>query len=43
LMVEKGLEGRLQIEGGLGHEYPVKFGNAVGTALDFVLEKGSEA
>ncbi len=38
LMVEKGLDGRLQIETGLGHEYPAIFGNKLRTALDFVLE-----
>src|SRR5437660_1932889 len=38
LMVEKGLDGRLQIETGLGHEYPENFRDKLRTALDFVLE-----
>ena len=41
-MVEKGLEGRMQIETGLGHEYPEKFDDKLRTALDFVLENGPE-
>jgi len=42
LMVEKGLDGKLQIETGLGHEYPEKFGDKLRTALDFVLENGAK-
>ena len=42
LMVEKGLDGRLQIETGLGHEYPENFGDKLSTALDFVLENRSK-
>ena len=38
LMVQRGLDGRLQIETGLGHEYPENFGDKLSTALDFVLE-----
>jgi predicted esterase len=38
LMVEKGLEGRMQVETGLGHEYPERFEDKLRTALDFVLE-----
>jgi predicted esterase len=38
LMVEKGLDGRFQIETGLGHEYPENFGDKLRIALGFVLE-----
>jgi hypothetical protein len=41
LMVEKGLEGRMHVETGLGHEYPENFGDKLRTALDFVLENGA--
>jgi predicted esterase len=43
LMVQKGLEGRMQVETGLGHEYPEKFEDRLRTALDFVLENGAKA
>jgi len=42
LMVEKGLEGRMQVETGLGHEYLEKFEDKLKTALDFVLEKDAK-
>jgi len=42
LMVQKGLEGQMQIEAGLGHEYPEKFEDKLRSALDFVLEKGAK-
>lgn len=38
LMVEKGLDGRMQVEPGLGHDYPEKFESKLRTALDFLLE-----
>ena len=41
-MVKKGLEGQMQVETGLGHEYPEKFEDKLRTALDFVLEKGAK-
>jgi len=43
LMVQKGLKGRMQVETGLGHEYPEKFEDKLRTALDFVLENGAKA
>ena len=42
LLVEKGLDGRMQVETGLGHEYPEKFEDKLRTALDFVLENGAK-
>ena len=42
LMVQKGLEGQMQIDAGLGHEYPEKFEDKLRSALDFVLEKGAK-
>lgn len=42
LMVEKGLDGRFQIETGLGHEYPEDFGAKLRAAIDFVLETDSK-
>jgi len=41
LMVERGLDGKLQVETGLGHEYPEGFENKLRTALDFVLRNGA--
>jgi len=41
LMVKKGLDGRLRIETGLGHEYPEDFGDKLRTAVDFILENGA--
>ena len=41
LMVERGLDGKLQVETGLGHEYPEGFENKLRTALDFVLKNGA--
>jgi predicted esterase len=42
MMVQKGLEGQMQVETGLGHEYPEKFEDTLRTALDFVLENGAK-
>ena len=39
LMVEKGLEGRLIVEPGLGHDYPEGFEDKLAAAVDFVLTK----
>ena len=39
LMLEKGLEGRLMVEPGLGHDYPEGFENKLATAADFVMGK----
>ena len=41
LMMEKGLDGKLQVETGLGHEYPEGFENKLRTALDFALRNSS--
>ena len=41
LMVERGLNGKLQVETGLAHEYPEGFENKLRTALDFVLNEGA--
>jgi len=41
-MVEKGLEGRMQVEIGLGHEHLEKFEDKLKTALDFVLGKDAK-
>jgi len=32
----------MQVETGLGHEYPEKFEDKLRTALDFVLENGAK-
>src|SRR5437870_1456575 len=40
-MVERGLNGKLQVETGLGHEYPEGFENKLRTALDFALRNSS--
>ncbi len=40
-MVERGLNGKLHVETGLGHEYPEGFENKLRTALDFALNKGA--
>jgi len=42
VMMKEGLDGGLQIETGLGHEYPENFGDKLRTALDFVLENGAK-
>lgn len=42
LMVEKGLDGKLLVETGLGHEYPHGFEDKLRTALDFVLENSTK-
>jgi len=39
LMLERGLDGKLLVEPGLGHEYPEKFGDKLGVAMDFLLGK----
>jgi predicted esterase len=43
LMVQKGLEGRMQVETGLGHEYHEKLEDKLRTALDFLLENGAKS
>jgi predicted esterase len=37
MMVGRGLDGKLLVEKGIGHEYPQNFGTKLRTALDFVL------
>jgi predicted esterase len=36
LMVERGLDGKLQVEKGIGHEYPQGFDNKLRAAVEFV-------
>ncbi len=40
LMVERGLDGKLLVEPGLGHQYPPGFESKLRAAVDFVLGKG---
>jgi predicted esterase len=37
MMVDRGLDGKLLVEKGVGHEYPENFGTILTTAVDFVL------
>jgi predicted esterase len=43
LMVGRGLDGKLIIEAGLGHEYPVGFDLKLKEAVDFVLGTSARA
>jgi len=43
LMVERGLDGELVVEPGLGHQYPDGFEGKLNRAVDFVLGDAKRA